>query len=222
MRLRALLLFAVIPLASPAAARGIVIEPAPLAPGRTVVVSWEVPAAYEESELLVEVDGGPRVRLSNEQGARSPSVHVRLPSLVGTARFVVRAGRTGPDGKRREEDLDRSERFPLAFDPSWSGVAPPVLAASTRPDLGEEMEWWEEEAAGSLHWPVSGMGSPSRPRIGEGSSSSPSLPSFRSGDGPSPGEETLPALAGPTATRPQAVPAPREPVFRGAPVPLRN
>lgn len=222
MRVRALFLFAVLSFAPPAAALGVVVEPASLAPGRAVAVSWEVPAGYEESELLMELDRGPRVRLTDEQVERSPRVLVRLPSIVGTARFVVRAGRKGPDGRRREEDVDRSDRFRLTLDPAWSGAAPPVRAASSRPELGEEMEWWEEEAAGRVEWPVSGMGNASPTRISGGPSSSAGLPSTRPGNGSSPCEEAAPAVASPAAARPQPAPAPRERPFGGAPVPLRN
>lgn len=213
---------AALALAPPALAARLVVEPAPLAPGRTVVVSWDVPHEYEESELLIVVEGGPRVRLTDEQLDPSPRVHVRLPSLVGTARFLVRAGRKGPDGRHREEDLARSEPFPLAIDPAGAGASLPVLAPSTRPDAMEETEWWAEEAAGRLGWPGSGLGDGARTRSGEVPRSVGDLPPTRHETAPS--RDTGRDLAAPER-RAAALPSearPRERSFSGAQVPLRN
>ena len=145
MRIRPLVLLAALPIAAPAAARGIVVEPARIVPGATVAVSWEVPPGCEESELLIEVEGGPRVRLTDERRERSPRVVVRIPALAGTARLLVRGGGEGPEGRHRETDLLVSERFVLAPGPRTLAT-PPVPAASTRPDAGPAWEWWEAGA----------------------------------------------------------------------------
>ena len=207
---------------TPALAARLVVEPAPLAPGRTVVVSWDVPREYEESELLIVVEGGPRVRLTDEQLEPSPRVHVRLPSLVGTARFLVRAGRRGPDGTHREEDLVRSEPFPLAIHPTGAGASLPVLAPSTRPGAMAETEWWAEEAAGRVGWPESGLGDADRARSGDVIRSVGDLPPSRHGSAPS--RDDGPGLASPDRLATSLPPGagPRERPFSGAPVPLRN
>jgi len=215
-------LLAALALSTPAAARGIDVEPARLVPGGTVAVSWEVPAGCEESELLLAVDGGPRVRLTGERTERSPHVVVRLPALVGTARFLVRGGGEDPEGRHREADLLVSERFVLGPEPR-ALAAPPVPAASTRPDAGPAWEWWEAGAAGTGPVPEPSLDRDATPRLAADPCSTEGLlpappdgsPPRSGARGTAPGASSSPPSAADAASL-------RARGFAGAPVPLRN
>ena len=222
MRIRPLVLLAALPIAAPAAARGIVVEPARIVPGATVAVSWEVPPDCEESELLIEVEGGPRVRLTDERRERSPRVVVRIPALAGTARLLVRGGGEGPEGRHRETDLLVSERFVLAPGPRTL-AAPPVPAASTRPDAGPAWEWWEAGAVRTGPAPEPALRGAAPPRLEEDSASPEGLLTSPRDDSPPrfpDGGTTLEPAPDPAAA---AAAGPlRVRGFAGAPVPLRN
>lgn len=221
MRLVPLALLSAVLVASPAGALGVVVESGPIAPGATVAVSWTLPAGFEESELLIVLEGGPRVRLTDESPEARPRVLVRLPALVGTARFVVRAGRQEAGGRRRAHDVAFSESFSLSFSPVSGPI--PVLAPRSRPAPGEETEWWAESTRPVREGPAPGMeGRPAAATTLPGASSPGILPPSRSEADP-----------GPTGHAPgfrregQAEPDPSarrfpERVFAGAPVPLRN
>lgn len=221
MRLAPLALLAALPVAFPAGALGVVVEPGPIAPGGTVAVSWELPAGFEESELLIALEGGPRVRLTDESREARPRFVVRLPAVVGTARFVVRAGRTEAGGRRRASDVAVSESFSLSYSPVSGPI--PVLAPRSRPAPGEETEWWAESTRPVRAGPVPGMeGRPAATTTPPGASSPGIVPPSRSDSDPVPtGSTPRPGEEG------RAVPDPfgrRSPerTFSGAPVPLRN
>lgn len=119
-------------------------------------VSWTVPEMFDESELFLAIEGGPRVRLTRELSERNPRVTVVLPALQGKARFVVRAGRnaTGADPGLSERDIGGSSFFSLR--PARSGPIP-VKAAATRPEPGRAMEWWADPSGQPLEGPVTGL-----------------------------------------------------------------
>ncbi|MCC6131851.1 MAG: hypothetical protein IT186_18175 [Acidobacteria bacterium] len=119
-------------------------------------VSWTVPEIFDESELLLAVEGGPRVRLTRELSERNPRVTVVLPALQGKARFVVRAGRkaNGADPGLPEQDIGGSNAFALR--PARSGSIP-VKAAATRPEPGLAMEWWADPSGRPLEGPATGL-----------------------------------------------------------------
>ena len=219
MRLPALALLAVLLPVTPAAADGLAVEPGLVAPGRSILVSWRLPDGFVESELLIQVEGGPRVRLTDESREAHPSFVVRVPALAGRARFLVRAGRLEPDGRHREHTVATSEPFTLG--PTVAPGPLPFRALSSRPASGEAMEWWSEAGGPAVEGPTTGLGR----RQAEWS---PDV------------EEAAAALPAP---RPEALPArevsegaaldsrPRDPgpdagfrhgAFAGAPVPLRN
>jgi hypothetical protein len=214
-------LLAALPIAFPAGALGVVVESGPIAPGGTVAVSWNLPVGFEESELLIALEGGPRVRLTDESPEARPRVLVRLPALVGRARFVVRAGRKDASGRHRGTDVAFSESFSLSYSPVSGPI--PVLAPRSRPAPGEETEWWAESTRPVREGPIPGMEErPTAATTLPGASSPGILPSSRSESDP-----------GPTGHTPgfrkegQAVPDPPERrfperAFVGAPVPLRN
>ena len=221
MRLVPLALLAALPLASPAAALGVVVEPGPVVSGGTVAVSWTLPSGFEESELLIALEGGPRVRLTDESREARPRFLVRLPAVVGTARFVVRAGRKVDGGRHREFDVATSESFPLAF-ASVSGPIP-VLAPASRPAPGEETEWWAESKEPVREEQVPGMeGRRTAAEAPTGATSSAILPSTRSEADPVPAGDT-PGFRRERQAAPDS-PGRRFPerTFAGAPVPLRN
>ncbi len=222
MKLPVLALLATLLPAPRASAEGIVVEPGPYTSNSGITVSWHLPPGFEESELLLEVEGGPRVRLTDELRGRHPRVAVVLPALAGSARFLVRAGRKDEErgGKHREIDIARSERFALAGLPTTGRV--PVWAATTRPVSGAGMEWWAEAAGRSvsgpspdLEGPVSASGAPAPP-------AAPALPSSPPVPAASPLEAAsglpegtpVPPLATPTGARERSYP--------GATTPLRN
>lgn len=221
MRLLPFALLAALPLASPLAAQGIVVEPGAIAPGHTVAVSWRVPAGFVESELLVVLDGGPRVRLTDEFREERPRAVVRVPAVVGRARFLVRAGRKNAAGRHEEIDLATSEWFSLSFAPVAGPV--PVRAPSTRPDSGEATEWWSQPAAGRTpDGPSPGIDAPNATDGPDGTASPAALPPDRTDAGPG----SPRTIAGFLEER-QAAPRPPGPrvldrPFPGAPVPLRN
>ena len=220
MRIRLIALLAALPFTSVASARGVVLEPGEIAPGRTVTVSWQLPAGFEESELLIELDGGPRVRLTEESREERPRFAVRLPAVVGTARFVVRAGRNDGNGRHREITVSTSESFSLAFS---SAAAPvPVRAPATRPAPGEEMEWWAEAPGRSAEGPSPALESPVAAADAELRQEAAALPSSP----PVPAASPLEVASGlPEEGRfaPLAMPnGARACSFSGAAIPLRN
>lgn len=158
LRWRSLLLAGLLA-AGPARAEREPVDVRPLDREGRFSVSWELPPGFDESELLVEIEAGPRVRLSGEIRSRSPRVDVVLPRLAGRARFVVRAGRDedepGPRGLA-ERDVAFSESFSLAAIPA-SQARTPVRAAASRPAPGHEMEWWSEPPAAGLEGPGAGL-----------------------------------------------------------------
>ncbi len=213
-------LLAALPFASVASARGIVVEPGEVAPGRTVAVSWHLPAGFEESELLIELDGGPRVRLTEESREEHPRFTVRLPAVVGTARFVVRAGRKDGSGRHREFTVATSESFSLAFS---SVAAPiPVRAPASRPAPGEEMEWWAEAPGRPGEGPTPSLEGPVARADSTAPPEAPALPSSRPVPEASLFEVSC-ALPEGTPAAPLAPPGgARERAFPGASTPLRN
>lgn len=213
------LLFA-LPFASAAVARGVVVEQGEVAPGRTVAVSWQLPAGFEESELLIELDGGPRVRLTEESREERPRFAVRLPAVVGTARFVVRAGRDDGSDKHREIDVATSESFPLAFS---SVAAPvPVRAPASRPAPGEETEWWAEAPGLSIEGPSPALAGPVAATPAAALPAASALPSSPRLPAASP-REVASGLPDGTPAAPSATPGgTRERAFPGATTPLRN
>ncbi len=221
-RILAFALLAALPLASLARAQAIVVEATPIAPGLAVAVSWRIPAGYEESELLIEVDGGPRVRLTQEQHGESPRVLVRLPSLVGTARFLVRAGRKDAHGKHREEDVARSGRFSLAIDPTRPPAALPVRAPSSRPEAGEPMEWWAETPGHSVEGAPPALEGPVVAADAAATPAAMARPSAPPGPAATPSEVAA-GLPERTPAAPNSTPdGVRGRAFPGAATPLRN
>ncbi len=219
-RILPIALLAALPLASVAKARGVVLEPGEVAPGRTVTVSWQLPAGFEESELLIELDGGPRVRLTEESRQEHPRFAVRLPAVVGTARFVVRAGRKDGSGRHREITVATSETFSLAFS---SVAAPvPVRAPASRPAPGEEMEWWAEGSGRSVEGPSPALESPVAATDAAAPPEASALPSSPPVPAASP-LEVASGLPEGTPVAPLATPTgARERSFPGATTPLRN
>lgn len=222
MRLPVLALLAHILLAQGAASEGIVVESGldPSASG--ITVSWHLPPGFEESELLLEIEGGPRVRLTDELLGRHPRVVVVLPALAGKARLLVRAGRKDETrgGKHREIDIARSESFALAGLPSTGRV--PVRAATTRPVPGAAMEWWAEAPGRSVEGPSPALEDPVAATSEEESKAPPALPSSRPVPEASPSEAASSTPEG-TPTEPfTTANDARERAFHGAPVPLRN
>lgn len=226
---RRLILLAV--LLTGAELRASVVRVQPASQGRSgpITVSWDVPHGFDESELLVEVEGGPRVRLTGEIHGRSPQVTVTLPRLAGRARFVVRAGReAGEADEDRDEDAEEESR---ERDVAWSEsfgldelpMSPvvPVRAASTRPLPGIDMEWWAEAPARGKEGPGSGISEPRAAAPIDGSPA-PALGSSRPDSRPPVSSSSLPDPARRTSRRPTSVPLPESPPFSGAATPLRN
>jgi hypothetical protein len=222
MRLPVLALLATLLPAQYASAEGIVVEPRAYASVSGITVSWHLPPGFEESELLLEVEGGPRVRLTDELRGPHPRVVVVLPALAGSARFLVRAGREDEErgGKRREIDIARSESFALAGVPTTGRV--PVWAATTRPVPGSAMEWWAEATGRSVEGPSPALKGPIAAASESAPPTTPALPSSP----PVPAASPLEVASGlpegaPAASLATANDA-RERAFSGATVPLRN
>lgn len=186
-------------------------------------VAWTLPAGFDESELLLEIAGGPRVRLTDEIRSRSPRVEVVLPRLTGRARFVVRAGRDGGGAEDRglaERDVAFSESFALAAIPAAS-ARPPVRAAASRPARGHEMEWWSEAPARGIEGPCGGL---SAARVAGGGLDPDHLQIEERRRQPLPASSTSSSVARARhpvrVTRPSRAPFARP--FSGAAAPLRN
>ena len=222
MRVPALALLATLFSATYASADGVVVERGLSASAAGITVSWHLPPGFEESELLLQIEGGPRVRLTDELRGQSPRVVVVLPLLTGSARFVVRAGRKDETrgGKHREIDVAKSERFSLAGLPTTGRV--PVRAAATRPAPGATMEWWAEAASrpiGGLSVPLE---SPATAAISEAPSPSPALPASRPVPATSPAEAVAEPGAEAAAAPLASADGVRDLAFSGATTPLRN
>jgi hypothetical protein len=147
---------------------------------------------------------------------------VVLPALVGSARFLVRAGRKDEErgGKHREIDIARSERFALAGLPTTSRV--PVWAASTRPVPGAAMEWWTEATGRSVEGPSPALEGPIAAASGSAPPATPALPSSPPVPAASPSEAAS-GLRESAPTAPlTASNGSRERAFSGATTPLRN
>lgn len=220
MRLRLLAPFALLLIAPRLGAQEGVVELQVGQPAPLTTVSWQLPAGFEESELLLEIDGGPRVRLTDELREDRPRVEVRMPALAGMARFVVRAGRKTGRGRHEEVDLASSGWFVLSAIPASGPM--PVLARASRPVPGSEMEWWSETAGRIPQGPSSGVDGPAATTGTGGSSSQAALGPDRPDTPGGPGwTEARSGGAGrPTPHCPER--ALLERTFGGAPVPLRN
>ncbi len=189
-----------------------------------VWVSWDLPVGFEESELLIEIEGGPRVRLTRDTSELHPRATVLLPPLAGSARFVVRAGRktSGNRYGREEQDVLYSPRFSLSSFATSNRV--PVRATPSHPAPGLDMEWWSED-------PETGEEGPAPPSITngwtwqEGGREIPALPAAKD---PGSGMDRGPCgakrvLESDAATRPSwAFFQLCGPPFSGALTPLRN
>ncbi len=208
--------------ASQADAAGVRVEPLASDRHARFAVSWELPPGFDESELLLEIEGGPRVRLTGEIRSRSPRVDVDLPRLAGRARFVVRAGRDGDDVEGRglaEREVAVSESFALVA--VTTSARTPVRAAASRPVPGGEMEWWSDPPRRGLEGPGAGLSAsrvadgaldPDRLHIKKRRRPVPPVRSTRFSTALAPLPERV---AGPAR-----LPRPRP--FSGAAVPLRN
>ncbi len=224
MRVPILALLATLLSATLARAEAIVVEPSPGASPADIAVSWQLPHGFDESELLLQIEGGPRVRLTDEVRGDHPRVVVVLPLLAGSARFVVRAGREidgdHRGGDREEIDVAQSESFELAGLPATGRV--PVRAPATRPVPGAAMEWWAEPAGRPLEGPSPALGRPPSAAEAEAGRAAPAVPSSRPLPAASPaGEASGPRDESPAAPSGTASSA-REPAFPGASTPLRN
>lgn len=222
MRASVLALLACLLPATHASAEGVVVEAAASSSAPGISVSWQLPPGFEESELLLQIEGGPRVRLTDELRGSNPRVVVVLPVLAGRAHFVVRAGREDEDerGHREEIDVATSESFDLAGRPTTGRV--PVRAAATRPVAGAEMEWWAQAAGRPVEGPSPVLESPPSAAGAAEPASAPALPSSR----PLPPASPAGASSGFREAPQDVSDAPangiREPAFRGAATPLRN
>lgn len=217
-----LLLLAGLLAGSQARADGVRVEPLPFDRDQRFAVSWELPPGLDESELLVEIEGGPRVRLTGEIRSRSPRVDVALPRLAGRARFVIRAGLDDADREREglaERDVAFSETFTL--DVITTSVRAPVRAAVSRPSPGHEMEWWSEPPARGIEGPGAGL---SASRVEGGAVDTDREPALKERR---PASSGLSSSSSRTRTRHHLrATRPSRPVgsrpFSGAAVPLRN
>ena len=222
MRLLALGLLTILLGAPNAGAEGVAVEQSVSDPASGITVTWHLPPGFEESELLLEIEGGPRVRLTDELRGRHPRVVVTLPALAGSARFVVRAGRDADErgAKRREIDVATSATFALAGLPTTGRS--PVWAAATRPIPGAAMEWWADASGRPVEGPSPARAGPVVAEDAEEPLAAPALPSSR----PVPAVSASEAAAGPGDPSPPAALAarrgPRERAFTGAATPLRN
>jgi hypothetical protein len=201
---------------------GVRIESGPHDRTGRATVSWDLPAGFDESELLVEIEGGPRVRLTGEIRSRNPRVDVALPRLSGRARFVIRAGRDIEEIDRRgleERDVSYSEAFTLGE--IRTSPRSPVRAASTRPTAGHETEWWSESPTRRIEGPAAGM---SASRLSRGAIGPDPLPLLR---GPRPESQAASSVSSAARLQhPSRTSWPAEPLgsgrFSGTAVPLRN
>lgn len=220
MRFLSLALLAALPLARPADAGLLDIATGPVSAGDAIAVAWTLPPGFEESELLIQVDGGPRIRLTPECHDERPRFVVTVPALAGRARFVLRAGRVEEDGIHRERTIDSTEWFPIA--PSYAAGSIPIRAPHTHPSEGEEMEWWSDSAGRIPEGPTPGL---HRPWTAEASASTPPSPALsesRSEDVPSSESSVHGDVDAGARTRNGLERGYRERSFPGAPVPLRN
>ncbi len=117
--------------------------------GSRVVLSFSLPARFDEGEILLVVEGGPRVRLTPELPPGTTRAEVLLPALAGRARFVLRAGRprdgrTETPREREERDIAFSE--PFLLQPSSSARLPYRAPVSRVVAGSPATEWWATEA----------------------------------------------------------------------------
>lgn len=215
-----LALLAALPLARPADAGLLDVATGTVAPGDAIAVAWTLPPGFAESELLIQVDGGPRIRLTPECHDENPRFVVRVPALSGRARFVLRAGRVEEDGIHRERTIDSTEWFQLA--PSYAAGTLPIRAPHTHPSEGEEMEWWWDPVGRVPQGPAPGLHSPFSSEVSAATPSSPALSERRSEDAPSSESSVHGDVDAGARTRNGLERGYRERSFPGAPVPLRN
>lgn len=220
MRLLSLALLAALSLARPADAGLIDVATGAVAPGEAIAVAWTLPPGFEESELLIQVDGGPRIRLTPECHDENPRFVVQVPALTGRARFVLRAGRVEEDGVRRERTIDATEWFQIV--PSYAAGPLPIRAPHTRPSEGEEMEWWSDPVGRVPEGPTSGLHRPGTAEVSAATPSSPALSESRSKDVPSSESSVCGDVGARTPTPTGHERGYRERSFPGASVPLRN
>ncbi len=220
MRFLSLALLAALPLARPADAGQLEVATEAVAPGDAIAVAWTLPPGFEESELLIQVDGGPRIRLTPECHDESPRFVVQVPALAGRARFVLRAGRVEEDGIHRERTIDSTEWFPIG--PSYAAGPLPIRAPHTHPSEGEEMEWWSEPVGRVPEGPTPGLHRPWTAEVSAAIPSSPALSESRSEDVPSSESSVRCDVDARAQTRNGHERGYRERSFPGAPVPLRN
>jgi len=215
-----LALLAALPLARPADAGLLDVATGTVAPGDAIAVAWTLPPGFAESELLIQVDGGPRIRLTPECHDENPRFVVRVPALSGRARFVLRAGRVEEDGIHRERTIDSTEWFQLA--PSYAAGTLPIRAPHTHPSEGEEMEWWWDPVGRVPQGPAPGLHRPFSSEVSAATPSSPALSERRSEDAPSSESSVHGDVDAGARTRNGLERGYRERSFPGAPVPLRN
>lgn len=220
MRFLSLALLAALPLARPADAGLLDVATGAVAPGEAIAVAWTLPPGFEESELLIQVDGGPRIRLTPECHDENPRFVVQVPALAGRARFVLRAGRVEEDGIHRERTIDATEWFPIA--PSYAAGPLPLRVPHTHPSEGEEMEWWSEPVGRVPEGPTPGLHRPFSSEFSAATPSSPALSESRSEDVPSSESSVRRDVDARARTRTGHERGYRERAFPGAPVPLRN
>lgn len=220
MRFLSLALLAALPLARPAVAGLLDVATGPVAPGDAVAVAWTLPPGFDESELLIQVDGGPRIRLTPECHDGNPRFVVQVPALAGRARFVLRAGRVEEDGIHRERTIDSTEWFQLA--PSYAAGTLPIRAPHTHPSEGEEMEWWWDPVGRVPQGPAPGLHRPFSSEVSAATPTSPALSERRSEDAPSSESSVHGDVDAGARTRNGLERGYRERSFPGAPVPLRN
>ncbi|HPA50554.1 MAG TPA: hypothetical protein PLP50_03030 [Thermoanaerobaculia bacterium] len=220
MRLLPLTLLAALSLARPADAGLLDVATGAVAPGDAIAVAWTLPPGFEESELLIQVDGGPRIRLTPECHDENPRFVIEVPALAGRARFVLRAGRVEEDGVHREHTIDSTEWFQIA--PSFAAGPLPIRAPHTHPSEGEEMEWWSDSVGRVPEGPTSGLHRPWTAEVSAATPSSPALSESRSEDLLSSESSVRGDVDARARNRNGLERGYRERSFPGAPVPLRN
>lgn len=220
MRFLALALLAALPLARPADAGLLEVATESVAPGDAIVASWALPPGFEESELLIQVDGGPRIRLTPECHDENPRFVIEVPALTGRARFVLRAGRVEKDGLHQEHTIATTEWFPIA--PPYAAGPLPIRAPHTHPSEGEEMEWWSDSLGRIPEGPTPGLHRPSTAEVSAAAPSSPALSESRSKDVPSSESSERGDVEARAPARSGLERGYRDRSFPGAPVPLRN
>jgi hypothetical protein len=138
-----------------------------LVAGDEVVVRWSgAPAAAEEMELLLSVDGSPRfeVRLTRELEGDATSYLWRVPLLPSrAARLALRANLNG-----REVEVGTSAPFAITAGASAGSTSEAGGLSGSVRWIGGEMWWQESSVAGSEseHPALAGLDvPPAEPRV---------------------------------------------------------